>query len=34
VLASQVNRPVVSADLRYPDGFAVTLGSVSNSSSK
>ena len=34
VLASQVNRPVVSADLRYPDGFAVTLGPVSNSSSK
>lgn len=34
VLAKKVAQPVVSADLRYPDGFAVTLAPVSNSSSK
>ena len=34
VLASKVQQPVLSADLRYPDGFAVTLGPVSSSTSK
>ncbi|MGE4124980.1 MAG: cell division protein FtsQ/DivIB [Pusillimonas sp.] len=34
VLTGQVRRPVVSADLRYPDGFAITLGPVSTSSSE
>ncbi|MBC2770364.1 cell division protein FtsQ/DivIB [Pusillimonas minor] len=34
VLAQQMQQKVASADLRYPDGFAVTLAPVSSSSSE
>lgn len=34
VMAQQLQQKVVSADLRYPDGFAVTLAPVSKSSSE
>jgi len=34
VLASRLQKKVVSADLRYPDGFAITLAPASQSSGK